>query len=677
MGAKLLYRDGTGRDSSIDVLAEGVFLGRGADCAVRTDDAMVSRKNCKISYTTGRWMVEDLGSSNGTFVNEVRIQKQALNHADVVRCGTLQVRFVETADPIATAQPQVTPSQKPKTAAMEAQSLPGDSVQIDPSLQNAYGGGLNPAALMQQTNQELQQTAQERDMLAARLREAMQELEAANTRGETSAAELGRMRAESAAFRERLAQAQREKSLADDEIHALTKVGNELREESDQLRQEFLAAKSRVDELTDEMQARDRQLERAHEDVQRTKQMTDDMRAKMAEVQKTKDEGWKELNSRVAELDQLREVIREQERMLEERKVGLTALETAVKDLRAEREKTQRDTAGMKNERDELRDKVIRQQHQVEALEEEQRRLARMLTEGGNGGAAGSGAAASFNDEHMRLATELRELKVELRRAETERGRAQERLETVEKERTQLEDQLAKLDVERASAMQSKGTIDAARVRVEEKLAKAEAARAKAEEALAEAQKARDEATQSNDRLIVDADREKKRATELQQRVNELQLELERTRAAAANASAEMASLAAHPQLMDSTSEIPVPHEARMQHLEDEVARLERELAVAKSGGGAHAAAAGDSHNNGAIIVEIKHRAEEAYSGINDMLSELRTNILLAKDLVAEHGSSVPDHTAVRTLEDAINVSVDRTEDAKGLLRKLREVIES
>ena len=129
MGAKLLYRDGTGRDSSIDVIAEGVFLGRGADCAVRTDDAMVSRKNCKISYTTGRWMVEDLGSSNGTFVDEVRIQKQALNHADVVRCGTLQVRFVETADPVGQPQsPAISQSQKPRTAAMEAQSLPGDSV---------------------------------------------------------------------------------------------------------------------------------------------------------------------------------------------------------------------------------------------------------------------------------------------------------------------------------------------------------------------------------------------------------------------------------------------------------------------------------------------------------------------------------------------------------------------
>jgi hypothetical protein len=127
---------------------------------------------------------------------------------------------------------------------------------------------------------------------------------------------------------------------------------------------------------------------------------------------------------------------------------------------------------------------------------------------------------------------------------------------------------------------------------------------------------------------------------------------------------------------MDSTAEIQVPAEARVQALEEEVAKLERDLAAAKAAAGA-TPAAGAANGQHATIEEIKHKAEEAYSGINDALSELRTNILLAKDLVAEHGSAVPDHVAVRTLEDAINVSVDRTEDAKGLLRALREVIES
>jgi chromosome segregation ATPase len=645
VGGKLLYRDGNGRDASVDIAPDGCFLGRGADCAVRTDDAMVSRKNCKISFAGGRWTVEDLGSSNGTFVNEVRVQKQALNHADVVRCGTLQVRFVETAD-----------AQKPRTMSIQPQGHQGSSVHVDPGLTG--GGGLNPAALVQQKDYELQQAAGERDTLAARLREATQELEAAQHRNEGNQQELQRLRAENLAYRDRLAETTREKSLQDDEIHALTKVGNELREELEALKGEHLTNKQRVEELTDEMSARERQLERAHEDVQRAKQMMEEMRGKLGEVSKTKDEGWKELNARIAELDQLREVIAEQERILEERKVGLMSLETAVKDGRAERERILREQVGMKNERDELRDKVIRQNHQIESLEEEQRRLARMLSDGGGGGGGGD------NTEHIRLATELREIKVELRKAETERTRYQERVESVERERAELEEKLSRLDIDRASAMQSKGTLDAAKTRLEDKLAKAEAARGKAEEALAEANKSRETAMQSADRLMVDAERERKRAAELE-------IELKRTREAMTGAPASLLAEASHPQLLESTSEIAVPAEAKIHQLEEHVLELEAELVrLKKSAGGA-------GGGNGHDIAAIKKKAEEAYSGINDALSELRTNILLAKDLVAEHGRSVPDHDAARTLEDAINVSVDRTEDAKGLLRALREVIES
>jgi hypothetical protein len=95
--------------------------------------------------------------------------------------------------------------------------------------------------------------------------------------------------------------------------------------------------------------------------------------------------------------------------------------------------------------------------------------------------------------------------------------------------------------------------------------------------------------------------------------------------------------------------------EQRVQQLEEELTKLSTELAMARGVG------AGDA--------ELKRRAEEAYTGINDALSELRTNILLARDLAGQH-QSTPD------LTEAIQVSIDRAEDAKGMLRWLREVIE-
>jgi pSer/pThr/pTyr-binding forkhead associated (FHA) protein len=123
MPAKLLYRDAQGQDAAVDI-PEGnpIFLGRAADCAVRTDDAMVSRKNCKISYLGGKFFVEDLGSSNGTFLNEKRIQKQQLTHGDVIRCGSLQVRYVEVPGQATTGPGQQQPV-RPRTQEINVQAV--------------------------------------------------------------------------------------------------------------------------------------------------------------------------------------------------------------------------------------------------------------------------------------------------------------------------------------------------------------------------------------------------------------------------------------------------------------------------------------------------------------------------------------------------------------------------
>ena len=105
MGAKLLYRDRHGHDGSVD-LSPGTptYVGRGLDCAIRTDDAMVSRKHSVIRLENGAYYIEDLGSSNGTHFEEQRVQKHKLTHNDVVRCGSLWLRYVEDG-PIMPQQP--------------------------------------------------------------------------------------------------------------------------------------------------------------------------------------------------------------------------------------------------------------------------------------------------------------------------------------------------------------------------------------------------------------------------------------------------------------------------------------------------------------------------------------------------------------------------------------------
>src|SRR5436190_15822196 len=96
MGGRVLFRDSQGRDGALDLTpTETVIIGRGLECAIRTDDAMVSRLHAQIRLENGRFVIEDKGSSNGTLVNNNRVQKQALTHNDVVQCGSIWIRYIE------------------------------------------------------------------------------------------------------------------------------------------------------------------------------------------------------------------------------------------------------------------------------------------------------------------------------------------------------------------------------------------------------------------------------------------------------------------------------------------------------------------------------------------------------------------------------------------------------
>jgi pSer/pThr/pTyr-binding forkhead associated (FHA) protein len=53
-------------------------LGRGDDCDLRFHDTQVSLRHARFVWDGSRWFVEDLQSTNGTYLNGMRIQRAAL-----------------------------------------------------------------------------------------------------------------------------------------------------------------------------------------------------------------------------------------------------------------------------------------------------------------------------------------------------------------------------------------------------------------------------------------------------------------------------------------------------------------------------------------------------------------------------------------------------------------------
>src|SRR5690349_16294308 len=65
-----------------------ILIGRGNDAAIRLDDDYVSTRHARIASSADQWFVEDLGSTNGTYVGTARItQPTTLTLGTQVRIG--------------------------------------------------------------------------------------------------------------------------------------------------------------------------------------------------------------------------------------------------------------------------------------------------------------------------------------------------------------------------------------------------------------------------------------------------------------------------------------------------------------------------------------------------------------------------------------------------------------
>lgn len=65
--------DGPNAGQSVPLGTEPILLGRGTDAAIRLDDDYVSTRHARFATNGEQWFVEDLGSTNGTYIGSQRV----------------------------------------------------------------------------------------------------------------------------------------------------------------------------------------------------------------------------------------------------------------------------------------------------------------------------------------------------------------------------------------------------------------------------------------------------------------------------------------------------------------------------------------------------------------------------------------------------------------------------
>ena len=77
-------------------LTPSTIIGRSMEsCEIALNDTFLSQQHARLELRGDQWVLEDLGSTNGTFVNDIEVRDATIvEEGDIVRVGRIELRLV-------------------------------------------------------------------------------------------------------------------------------------------------------------------------------------------------------------------------------------------------------------------------------------------------------------------------------------------------------------------------------------------------------------------------------------------------------------------------------------------------------------------------------------------------------------------------------------------------------
>lgn len=96
--ARVIVFRGRDKEKTVQLNKRRMLVGRGDDADIRIDNPLVSRAHAIIGFDKGRWVVEDLESPNGLYVNGSRTKNAPLHVGDRIELGRHVLIFEGSGD---------------------------------------------------------------------------------------------------------------------------------------------------------------------------------------------------------------------------------------------------------------------------------------------------------------------------------------------------------------------------------------------------------------------------------------------------------------------------------------------------------------------------------------------------------------------------------------------------